>query len=521
VADVKEKRSSALLKLGLLVALVVAAILASNLTPLDRYLSRDGIGRAIEWIRASESAPLLYIGIYAAATALAIPGSILTLAGGAMFGLLWGTVYTTVAANIGANAAFAVARFLGRDGVRTLAGDRLDALDRATRDYGFRGLLTLRLIPAVPFNALNFGAGLTAIGWPAYAAATAVGIFPGTVVYTMFADALLEGSREASRDALARVLVSGALLVLLSFLPTIARRLGIRIPGSGDPGAAERGTDPDTDGPGGAPGRTVAIAFLTASALAPSTGAPAVQDSLPSHQAFTAILSEVVEQPDVDYAELVERRDALEAYLATLGAVDIETLESAPRDARLAFWINAYNACMLRLVADHYPIEPDGGFFSAIGNALSGHPDNSVWQIDDVFTRKHCHVAGADRSQDEIEHGIIRPGFDEPRIHFAVNCAARSCPVLWPEAYTADRLDEQLDRAVRELVETPRHFEVQGSTVRMNKVLDWYKEDFGGVEGLRSFFAPYLSEEDAAVLTDPDTDIEFFGYDWTLNDTAS
>ncbi|NIQ53694.1 MAG: hypothetical protein GWN71_09840, partial [Gammaproteobacteria bacterium] len=201
--------------------------------------------------RGSEAAPLLYMIIYAAATAVAIPGSILTLAGGAMFGVLWGTIYTTVAANVGANAAFGVARFLGRDGVRKLAGSRLEALDRATRDYGFRGLLTLRLIPAVPFNALNFGAGLTAMSWPTYAGATAIGIFPGTVVYTMFADALLAGSQEASREALLRILVSGALLVLLSFLPTLARRLGIFLPGSRS--SANAALDSDDTGNRGAP----------------------------------------------------------------------------------------------------------------------------------------------------------------------------------------------------------------------------------------------------------------------------
>jgi uncharacterized membrane protein YdjX (TVP38/TMEM64 family) len=95
-------------------------------------------------------------------------------------------------------------------------------------------MLTLRLIPAVPFNALNFGAGLTAISWPAYALSTLVGIFPGTLVYTMFADALLAGSREASREALLRVLISGLLLVALSFLPTLAKKLGFRLPTSKD-----------------------------------------------------------------------------------------------------------------------------------------------------------------------------------------------------------------------------------------------------------------------------------------------
>lgn len=481
-----------LLKLGALALLVVGGAVAASFTPLGDYLSRDGIGVAIDWLRASTAAPLIYIVAYAAATTLAIPGSFLTLAGGAIFGVVQGTIYTTIAANIGANAAFGVARFLGRGGIERLAGDRLDKLDRATENHGFRGLLTLRLIPAVPFNALNFGSGLTSIRWPTYALATAIGIFPGTVVYTMFADALLAGSREASQSALIRVLASGALLILLSFLPTIAKKVGVRVPGSA--------------------GALLVLAFA-------STAAAAQSPELPSEEGFDRVLEAVVEQPLVDYAQVVEQSDALDAYLAELAAVDPTVVASASRNEQLAFWINAYNACMLRLVADHYPITKDGGFFARIKNAVAGRPENSVWQIPDVFTRKHCTIAGEDRSQDDIEHVIIRP-MGEPRIHFAVNCAALSCPVLWPEAYDAERLDEQLDRAVRRLIETPEHFAVEESSIRMNRVLDWFKEDFGGIEGLRDFFAPYLSDDAAALIADPDTEIHFFEYDWTLNDTG-
>lgn len=224
---------AAWLKLAALALILIGGALAAALTPLGQYLSCDGMDLAITWLRSSPAAALLYVVLYAAATALAIPGSILTLAGGAMFGVFWGTLYTTIGANIGANLAFGIGRYLGRDGVERLAGSRMQALDRATESHGFRGLLTLRLIPAVPFNALNFGSGLTAIRWRTYALATAIGIFPGTLVYTMFADALLAGSQEASRDALFRVLISGALLVLLSFLPTIARRLRRAAPGAG------------------------------------------------------------------------------------------------------------------------------------------------------------------------------------------------------------------------------------------------------------------------------------------------
>jgi len=226
----------------------------------------------------------------------------------------------------------------------------------------------------------------------------------------------------------------------------------------------------------------------------------------------------------VDYAALEDDPTDLERYLDALAAVDPVRVERAPRRERIAFWINAYNACMLRLVVDHYPIEPSGGgLFGAIRGAFADRPDNSVWQIDDVFTREHCRVAGAERSQDEIEHEIIRP-MGEPRIHFAVNCAARSCPPLRAEAYTAAGLDAQLDDQVRDFVAEPVHFRLEEGSppvLRLNKVLDWYGEDFGGAEGLKSFFQPYVAEERAALLARPETEVAFFEYDWTLNDTDS
>ena len=501
MAEVTGGGRRAWLKLTVLVLIIAGGGLAAALTPLGDYLSRDGVSEAIEWLRGSSSAPLIYVVIYAAATALAIPGSILTLAGGAMFGVLWGTVHTTIGANIGANLAFGIGRFLGRDAIVRVAGSRLEALDRATGTHGFRGLLTLRLIPAVPFNALNFGSGLTAIRWPTYALATVIGIFPGTLVYTMFADALLAGSVEASRDALVRVLISGALLVLLSFLPMLAKRLGIRVPGSATTGA------------------------LLLGLLAGSLATPALPDaqlraqSLPDPQAFSAVLAEVVDRPLVDYQRLKENRDGLDAYLEALAETDPASLNRASEDRVLAFWINAYNACMLRLVIDHYPIRKAGGLIARIRNAVADYPDNSVWQISDVFGREHCRVAGVTRSQDQIEHEIIRP-MGDPRIHFAVNCAARSCPPLWSQAYDGDNLDAQLDRAVLNLLGNPVHFAVGDRTVRLNKVLDWYGEDFGGHGGLKTFLIPYVAGDVAALLNDPRTKLEFFDYDWTLNDIA-
>jgi hypothetical protein len=177
---------------------------------------------------------------------------------------------------------------------------------------------------------------------------------------------------------------------------------------------------------------------------------------------------------------------------------------------------------MLKRVVSHYPIRPAGGLLR-IRNAAAGRPANSVWQIGDVFTGPHCPVAGAERSQDEIEHEIIRP-LGDPRIHFAINCAAISCPPLTREAYRAETLGEQLDARVTAFVSDPAQFGVDASggrpAVRVNVLLDWFKEDFGGHDGVRAFLARYTQGGAREALEDPRARLVFTDYDWTLNDTA-
>ena len=264
--------------------------------------------------------------------------------------------------------------------------------------------------------------------------------------------------------------------------------------------------------------RKALLLSLLASVLAAT---PTVAQEIPDHANFTRILADVVRAPRVDYAALQSRRADLTAYLDQLAGTDPTALKSASRAVRLAFWINAYNACMLDRVSAHYPIRRNAGFVGSIRNALADRPDNSVWQIRDVFTGPFCSVAGSTRSLDEIEHEIIRPTWEEPRIHFAVNCAALSCPPLAAEAYVPERLEDQLDQAVRGLVANPEHFLIDRAgtgSLTLNRVLDWYGDDFGGTDGLLDFFARYLSAEDAEFLRRPGVEVRFFEYDWTLND---
>jgi len=238
-------RGRGIVKLAIFAAVVGGGVLLVRMTPAGEFLTREGVVRGVDLLRASAWAPLVFVPLYAGAVALAMPGTIMTLAGGAVFGLWWGTAFNWMGAVLGANLAYALARFLGREGIANLLGGRtqgwggMERLDRAVRTHGFRGMLTLRLIPLVPFNALNFGGGLVGMAWPAYALATAIGILPGTFIYTMFADALLQGSTEASRDAFIRMGVSGTLLIVLSFLPVILKKLKAQAPSTAPSGGGD------------------------------------------------------------------------------------------------------------------------------------------------------------------------------------------------------------------------------------------------------------------------------------------
>ena len=219
-------RARAALKLLALAAILGGAWFIVQTTPARDYFTREGVGRVAETLRHAWWAPAAFVAVYVVACALDFSGAVLTLAGGAIFGFWWGSLLNTIGANLGATVAFWVARGLGHDSVRALLGDRMAGFDRFAQEAGFTWLLRLRLIPFVPFNLLNFAAGLTAMPWRRYAAATAIGILPATLVYSFFATALLAESQEASRAALVRVLIAGGLLILLSFVPAVGRRLG-------------------------------------------------------------------------------------------------------------------------------------------------------------------------------------------------------------------------------------------------------------------------------------------------------
>ena len=262
---------------------------------------------------------------------------------------------------------------------------------------------------------------------------------------------------------------------------------------------------------------------LLAGALSAALPILITAQTVPDHQLLDIVLDQYVQGPLVEYGALKADRGGLDSYLSELSQTEPETLLSGSPALQLAFWINAYNACALKLVIDNYPIKKRG-FPSSLLGSLKGVPSNSIRQISDTWGRRFCPVSGSERSLDEIEHEVLRP-MGEPRIHFALNCASRSCPVLVGRAYTAGELCSQLDEAVQRFVSDSAQYRlIRGDSPQLvvSKILDWYKDDFGGTEGVVDFLLQYVGEPDSEYIRAyAPVRVEYADYDWTLNDTAS
>ncbi|HYW92205.1 MAG TPA: TVP38/TMEM64 family protein [Gammaproteobacteria bacterium] len=188
------------------------------------------------WVQGTGAwAPLVFMGLYALLTMAFLPGTILTLAGGALFGPGWGTFYSLTGATLGAAGAFLVARHLAGDWVRRRAGRRLDRLLEGIEQEGWRFVAFVRLVPLFPFNLLNYALGLTRIRFPAFVLASYVFMLPGAFAYAYLG--------YAGREALAggpgllrKGLLALAVLAAVAFLPRLMRRLRRRSD-TGDPGA--------------------------------------------------------------------------------------------------------------------------------------------------------------------------------------------------------------------------------------------------------------------------------------------
>jgi hypothetical protein len=233
-----------------------------------------------------------------------------------------------------------------------------------------------------------------------------------------------------------------------------------------------------------------------------------------NHAALDTVLGAYTTGAGVRYELLQADRGRLDLYVARLGIVSMDQFDSWPRNDQIAFLVNAYNAIVLQQVIDDYPIRR-----STRAGALV-RPANSVWQIDGFFDALKHRLLARDLTLDQVEHEWLRARLKEPRIHFALVCAARSCPPLRAEAYRGDRLDAQLDEQARAFLNDRERNRFAKDGAELSEIFNWFGEDFGGERGVRSYLGKYLNPELAARLQKDSYRIRYIAYDWTLNDAA-
>lgn len=205
---------------GALAALVVAAIVLAV-----RYRDQLSAQALEQWVaNAGLAGPFVFMLVYALGTVLFLPGSVMTLAGGAIFGPVWGTLYNLTGATFGATLAFIIARYLAADWVERKSGGRLKQLKNGVENEGWRFVAFVRLVPLFPFNVLNYALGLTRIRLSHYLIASWICMFPGALAYTYLGYA----GREAvagGEAAIQKGLLALALLAAVAFLPGLIGRM--------------------------------------------------------------------------------------------------------------------------------------------------------------------------------------------------------------------------------------------------------------------------------------------------------
>jgi Protein of unknown function, DUF547 len=218
------------------------------------------------------------------------------------------------------------------------------------------------------------------------------------------------------------------------------------------------------------------------------------------HSIYANLLKKYVHQGNVDYRGFKMEESKLDQYLKVLENVDSQSLS---RNEQFAFYINAYNAWTIKLILSGYP-----GIKSIkdLGNILKTPWKKKISRIDgDVITL------------DDIEHNILRPRFKDPRVHFAINCAALSCPPLASEPYSGSTLDRQLNNAVTAFINNQQRNYFEGNILYVSLIFKWFKEDFN--ENVVGFFIKYADEDLKKRLEIKKQAIKtsYLRYDWSLN----
>lgn len=230
-----------------------------------------------------------------------------------------------------------------------------------------------------------------------------------------------------------------------------------------------------------------------------ASGSDAAQNAVDNRIYHNLLQSHVI-GGRVDYQGFKNDEQRLDDYLTVLEMVDPNAL--TPPD-QMAFYINAYNAWTIKLILSAYP---DVRSIKDLGSLFQ-----SPWKKEIVKLKERVVTL------DHIEHDILRPRFKDPRIHFAINCASKSCPPLFDEPYDGARLDRQLDSVTTRFINDPNSNFIKSDTLHVSKIFKWFKADFNA--DILGFFKRYAQGDLKKRLDTRNAGItiKYLGYDWSLN----
>lgn len=227
-----------------------------------------------------------------------------------------------------------------------------------------------------------------------------------------------------------------------------------------------------------------------------------------THAALNRVLVQHVSNSRVDYPALKKNSKDLDAWLKSASTVTEAEFNRWSQPQQVAFLMNLYNAATLRLILDHYPLKS----IKDIGNVFKG-----PWKQEVV------PLFGKTVTLDYLEHGVLRKKYAEPRVHFAIVCAAKGCPPLRNEAYVPDKLNEQLDDQGRIFLGMKEKNRFEGGTLYLSPIFKWFSEDFEKKSGtVVKFVTPFLpAEAQKQIQASKSVDTRYTDYDWSLNEKAA
>ncbi len=207
----------------------------------------------------------------------------------------------------------------------------------------------------------------------------------------------------------------------------------------------------------------------------------------------------------VEYARVTpDDRKGLENYLTRAQNVRVSGLNS---DEQKAFWINLYNALTVKIILDHYPVK-----------SIRDIDISPGWFKDGPWGARLLKIEGEEVTLDDVEHRILRPIWQDNRIHYAVNCASLGCPNLQPEAFTRENTERLLEKGAREYARHPRGARIEENLLTLSSIYKWFQVDFGGSEEkVIEHLLKYVEGPSAKALKDFRGKIRY-EYDWDLNE---